>query len=69
MPIYEYECQTCKKVIEVLVRGAEPTRHDEALPEENWCYGALTKLMSSSSAHFKGGGWHNTDYGKRGPKR
>ena len=42
MPIYEYRCQTCSKVFELLVRGADA--EGPACPE---CGGAeLTRLFS-----------------------
>ncbi|MGZ6971152.1 MAG: FmdB family zinc ribbon protein, partial [Thermoanaerobaculia bacterium] len=33
------------------------------------CGGALKKLLSSPTAHFKGSGFHATDYGKTGGNR
>jgi putative FmdB family regulatory protein len=57
MPIYEYQCLSCGKKIEILQRmdGAPP-----ACPS---CGGEVKKLISSPAFHLKGSGWYATDYG------
>jgi putative FmdB family regulatory protein len=59
MPLYEYRCEKCEGVIEVLQKhSAKPlTVHDT-------CGGPLERLISTSALHFKGSGWYVTDYGR-----
>jgi putative FmdB family regulatory protein len=59
MPLYEYECAKCKKVIEVMQKFSEGP-----LAECPDCKGPVTKLMSMSSFALKGTGWYTTDYKK-----
>lgn len=59
MPIYEYGCENCGKVDEVL-----QSISDEPLKKCRLCGGGpVKKLISRSSFHLKGGGWYVTDYG------
>ena len=59
MPIYEYGCENCGKVDEVL-QGFS----DEPPEKCRFCGGGpLRKLISRSSFHLKGSGWYVTDYG------
>ncbi len=61
MPIYEYECSSCQKVVEVMQRMTEePLSH---CPD---CHGTVTKLVSMSAFHLKGGGWFADGYGSSG---
>ncbi|HEX8949510.1 MAG TPA: FmdB family zinc ribbon protein [Dissulfurispiraceae bacterium] len=57
MPIYEYECTTCRKRQEIM------QRHDAAplttCPE---CGGQMKKLISNTSFVLRGTGWYKTDY-------
>ena len=57
MPIYEYECESCKKVIEAQQRMSETP-----LTVCSACGGHLKKLMSVSSFQLKGGGWYADGY-------
>lgn len=59
MPIYEYQCEACAKEIEVVQKFSDPPL--QQCPD---CQGKLTKLISRSSFHLKGGGWYVTDYKK-----
>ena len=61
MPIYEYECSRCNKVIE-----AWQSFSDSPLTECPDCAGPLKKLISMSSFHLKGGGWYADGYASRG---
>ena len=57
MPIYEYQCSSCQKVIEVMQRiTEEPLSH---CPD---CHGSVKKLVSMSAFHLKGGGWFADGY-------
>jgi putative FmdB family regulatory protein len=61
MPIYEYECQQCKRVTEAMQKFSDaPLSH---CPK---CQGDLKKLISQSTFHLKGGGWYVTDYARKG---
>ena len=61
MPVYEYECNSCKKVFEVQQRIA-----DQPLSTCPECSGALKKLVSVSSFQLKGGGWYADGYASNG---
>ena len=60
MPVYEYECNECKKTFEVQQRMA-----DDPLTDCPECDGTLKKLMSMSSFHLKGGGWYADGYASK----
>ena len=60
MPIYEYQCQKCEGVFEILQGFDEkPARKCEE------CGGRLKRIISLSAFHLKGSGWYETDYGKK----
>lgn len=60
MPIYEYECRQCGKIEEVIQRFS-----DAPLTTCKNCSGRLSKLVSHSSFHLKGGGWFTDGYGTK----
>ncbi|MBP2675726.1 MAG: zinc ribbon protein [Deltaproteobacteria bacterium] len=60
MPIYEYQCKKCEKVIE-RIHGM----NDNPSVKCPDCGGKAARRMSSSSFHLKGSGWYVTDYGKK----
>lgn len=60
MPIYEYRCSDCAHHFEVSQRMS-----DDPLSECELCQGAITKVLFAPAIHFKGTGFHNTDYGTR----
>ncbi|UCH21067.1 MAG: zinc ribbon domain-containing protein [Deltaproteobacteria bacterium] len=57
MPIYEYECQKCHRIEEVLQKFSDKPR-----TKCRRCSGKLQRLVSHSSFHLKGTGWYVTDY-------
>lgn len=61
MPIYEYSCEACGRVTEVLQRLDEAPL--SVCPD---CGGALRKLVSAPAFQFKGEGWYVTDYARKG---
>ncbi|MDH3392585.1 MAG: zinc ribbon domain-containing protein [Desulfobulbaceae bacterium] len=61
MPIYEYECQKCKKAVEVM-----QSMSDKPLTSCPDCSGEMKKLVSSSSFQLKGGGWYADGYSNCG---
>ena len=60
MPIYEYECTSCCKVIEVIQRMTE-----DPLTNCPDCSGPVSKLVSKSSFQLKGGGWYADGYSSK----
>jgi putative FmdB family regulatory protein len=60
MPIYEYKCNSCQKVIEVMQRFS-----DKPLTRCPACSGRITRIISNCSFHLKGTGWYVTDYKKK----
>ena len=60
MPLYEYRCEKCGKVVEKIQRFS-----DAPLKTCEFCGGKLERLVSSSAIQFKGSGWYITDYSKK----
>ena len=56
MPVYEYQCEKCKEVMEVLQKVS-----DEPLTECEKCGGKVEKLFNSMNIHIYGPGIHSTD--------
>jgi len=63
MPVYEYECPACKKILEVQQRMA-----DDPLTQCPECKGPVKKIMSRSSFQLKGGGWYADGYASAKPE-
>ena len=63
MPLYEYQCQSCKKQLEIMQKISDPPK--KKCPE---CGGKLTKLISASGFQLKGTGWYKTDYASSSAK-
>lgn len=59
MPLYEYQCEACDKVLEVMQKFS-----DAPLAECPDCQGKVSKLISRTSFALKGNGWYTTDYKK-----
>lgn len=64
MPLYEYGCEGCKKVHEVVQKFS-----DAPLTECPECKGPVQKLMSLSAFSLKGTGWYTTDYKRSGASK
>ena len=60
MPIYEYKCDN-GHVFDVMQRIA-----DEPLAACQECGAPAERVMHPVAVHFKGSGFYNTDYGKKG---
>ena len=60
MPIYEYRCNDCGHQFEVSQRMS-----DDPISECEVCGGQVAKMLFAPAIHFKGTGFHNTDYGSR----
>jgi putative FmdB family regulatory protein len=59
MPIYEYRCDKCQKIVEVMQKFT-----DKPLSRCPSCGGRLSRLISNCSFQLKGSGWYVTDYKK-----
>ena len=59
MPIYEYKCEN-GHLFDVIQKFT-----DEALTECQECGAPAVRVLHSPAVHFKGSGFHNTDYGKK----
>ena len=61
MPIYEYECRSCKQRHEVMQKML-----DAPLTTCEGCGGEVYRLISPSGLSFKGEGFYITDYARKG---
>ena len=59
MPIYEYKCEN-GHVFDVIQKFT-----DEALTECQECGAPAARVLHPVAIHFKGSGFHNTDYAKK----
>lgn len=59
MPIYEYECERCGRITEVLQGFNDPP-----LRRCKYCSGKVNRIISLSSFQLMGTGWYATDYAK-----
>lgn len=59
MPLYEYQCEKCGEVFEVIQKFA-----DAPLTTHTTCGGTVHRLLSAPALQFKGSGWYITDYAK-----
>jgi putative FmdB family regulatory protein len=57
MPIYEFVCEACGRIVERLQKLTDPP--PEACPE---CGGKMARIMSRNSFQLKGGGWYRDLY-------
>lgn len=60
MPIYDYACTRCGRVVEV-VHGV----HSPGPGSCEACGGPMKKLLSTPAVHFKGSGWAKKDRGSK----
>jgi putative FmdB family regulatory protein len=61
MPLYEYRCDACQHVFEVIQKFS-----DAPIAVCPVCgLGPVEKLPSSPAIQFKGTGWYITDYAKK----
>jgi putative FmdB family regulatory protein len=59
MPIYEYKCEN-GHVFEAIQKMT-----DEPLSQCEECGAPAARVLTPPAIHFKGSGFHNTDYGTR----
>jgi putative FmdB family regulatory protein len=60
VPIYEYRCNDCGHQFEVSQRMT-----DDPIAECEVCGGQVAKVLFAPAIHFKGTGFHNTDYASK----
>src|SRR6187549_302095 len=60
MPIYEYQCESCGKIFEMMQKFSDPP----ASVCTECGKGPVQKLISRTSFQLKGGGWYASDYKK-----
>jgi putative FmdB family regulatory protein len=60
MPAYDFKCKSCDVVFEITRPGSDDS--PVACPS---CGGDTKRVFSPLGVHFKGAGFHNTDYRKR----
>ncbi|MCS7044218.1 MAG: zinc ribbon domain-containing protein [Bryobacteraceae bacterium] len=61
MPLYEYKCDQCDEVFEVMQKFS-----DAPLETHDKCGGTVRRLISAPAIQFKGTGWYITDYARAG---
>jgi putative FmdB family regulatory protein len=61
MPIYEYQCEGCGEVFELIQKFS-----DQPLTVHEKCGAPVHRMITSSAIQFKGSGWYATDYAKGG---
>jgi putative FmdB family regulatory protein len=59
MPLYEYKCNSCGEVFDVLQKFS-----DKPLTVHVKCGGKVERVICPPAFHFKGTGWYVTDYGR-----
>jgi putative FmdB family regulatory protein len=59
MPLYEYQCENCGDVFEVMQKFV-----DTPLTVHEKCGGPVHRLLSAPALKFKGSGWYVNDYAK-----
>lgn len=59
MPLYEYKCEQCGEVFEVMQKFS-----DAPVSTHEKCGGQTHRLLSAPAFQFKGSGWYVTDYAK-----
>jgi putative FmdB family regulatory protein len=62
MPLYEYECQQCKRHTEKIQKFS-----DTEITVCPHCGGPLERVISAPAISFKGGGWYADGYGNAKP--
>jgi putative FmdB family regulatory protein len=61
MPLYEYECENCGDLFEVIQKFS-----DQPLTVHDKCGGKVHRILSAPALQFKGSGWYVNDYAKTG---
>jgi len=56
MPVYEYQCEKCKKTFEFLQKVS-----DKPIEKCEECQGTLNKCFNNMNFHLYGPGFYSTD--------
>lgn len=65
MPIYEYKCDQCEHLLEILQKiSDDPAKTCPECGEDS-----LRKLISAAAFKLKGTGWYETDFKDKKPKK
>ncbi|MCX8068990.1 MAG: zinc ribbon domain-containing protein [Thermodesulfovibrionales bacterium] len=64
MPVYEYECKSCKKTYEIMQKFDDPPLNTCEI-----CGGEVKKLISNTTFVLKGSGWYITDYARKSEEK
>jgi putative FmdB family regulatory protein len=62
MPLYEYKCISCQKLVEKIQKFSDP--EITTCPH---CRGTLERVVSAPAIAFKGGGWYADGYASAKP--
>ena len=62
MPIYEYQCQICSRIVEDYQKINDPPLTE---CRNGKCKGKLKRLISQGGFILKGDGWYSTGYQKK----
>ena len=62
MPLYEYKCNLCERISEILHKISDPTPSECPACGKT---GSLIKILSPSAFHLKGGGWYADAYSSK----
>lgn len=62
MPLYEYECTTCRRRTEKIQKFSDPE-----LTVCPFCGGPLERTLTAPAVHFAGGGWYKDLYSSAKP--
>ncbi len=65
MPIYEYQCEACMEVLEVIQKVSDDPMETCPSCQSN----SLKKKTSMSAFHLKGGGWYKDGYGGKSDEK
>jgi putative FmdB family regulatory protein len=61
MPIYEYRCEQCGHLVDLIQKRTDPP-----LETCSKCGGSMKKLLAAPALQFKGSGFYITDYSGKG---
>ncbi|MEZ7891133.1 MAG: zinc ribbon domain-containing protein [Candidatus Wallbacteria bacterium] len=59
MPLYEYKCDKCSKMVEVFMHSSK-----EPHPKCENCSSEMRRVLHPSAVIYKASGFYTTDYGK-----
>lgn len=60
MPAYDFKCKSCSELFEI----SRPAADDSPVPCPR-CGGETKQVFHAVGVHFKGSGFHNTDYRRK----